>query len=153
MDELFRIDENISLPPSSSQRKSQLSNELCSDGSAFPRQFQQRCKACQKSWNAAFGIVGTTYIAQPPTECPYCGSTELEKIEDHWDIKPVTTVHDFRNNLNLPLSREEAGVILDSLIEHIDYMKKRLEQNPASSAEDTILLAESLIARIGVLVN
>jgi len=128
-------------------------------------QFQQRCKACQKSWNAAlFGIVGTTYIAQPPTECPYCGSTELEKIEDHWDItptdyhlgldiKPLTTVHDFRNNLNLPLSREEAGVILDSLIEHIDYMKKRLEQNPASSAEDTILLAESLIARIGILVN
>lgn len=37
-----------------------------------------------KTWNAAFGIVGTSYIAQPPEVCPYCGSTNLTKIADGW---------------------------------------------------------------------
>ena len=40
-------------------------------------QFQQQCDDCGKSWNAAFGIVGTTYIAQPPKKCPHCGSEKF----------------------------------------------------------------------------
>jgi rRNA maturation endonuclease Nob1 len=47
-------------------------------------QFQQQCEDCKKTWNAAFGIVGTTYIAQPPEVCPYCGSKNLVKIADEW---------------------------------------------------------------------
>jgi hypothetical protein len=51
-------------------------------------QFQQQCEDCGESWNAAFGIVGTTYIAQPPTECPYCNSPKIKKIADYW--APIT---------------------------------------------------------------
>lgn len=56
-------------------------------------QFQQRCEDCGKEWNAAFGIVGTTYIAQPPTECPHCKSERIIKIADEWkwDPPPMTT--------------------------------------------------------------
>jgi hypothetical protein len=53
-------------------------------------QFQQECKECHKTWNAAFGIVGTTQIAAPPEKCPHCGCTELETIADHW-TPPVPT--------------------------------------------------------------
>lgn len=52
-------------------------------------QFQQQCKDCGKSWNAAFGIVGMSYIAQPPTCCPYCKSTAIEKIADEWKMDEV----------------------------------------------------------------
>lgn len=47
-------------------------------------QFRQRCRACESQWNAAFGIIGTTYIAEPPAKCPRCGSDDLVKIADGW---------------------------------------------------------------------
>lgn len=53
-------------------------------------QFQQECKECHKTWNAAFGIVGTTQIAAPPEKCPHCGCTELTKIADHWTPPELT---------------------------------------------------------------
>jgi len=46
--------------------------------------FRQQCDECLESWNAAFGIVGTTQIAAPPTKCPKCGSENLSKIADEW---------------------------------------------------------------------
>lgn len=42
--------------------------------------FRQKCEDCGKVWNAAFGVVGVTQIAAPPTKCPGCGS---EKIVFH----------------------------------------------------------------------
>lgn len=42
------------------------------------QQFQQKCRECGKTWNAAFGIVGTTIIAEPPKVCPYCKSDKIE---------------------------------------------------------------------------
>lgn len=47
-------------------------------------QFRQQCDECKESWNAAFGIVGTTRIAQPPDKCPHCGSEKISKIADDW---------------------------------------------------------------------
>lgn len=47
-------------------------------------QFQQRCADCGQSWNAAFGIVGTTRIAEAPEKCPHCGSDEISKCADGW---------------------------------------------------------------------
>lgn len=52
-------------------------------------QFQQQCELCEKSWNAAFGIVGTTQIAAPPVKCPHCGSEKIKKIADDWDWQPI----------------------------------------------------------------
>lgn len=53
--------------------------------------FQQACKSCGKSWNAVFGIVGTSYIGGPPVvECPHCGSSDLEKIADGWKMEEKT---------------------------------------------------------------
>lgn len=46
--------------------------------------FQQVCLSCKETWNAAFGIVGTTQIAAPPVECPHCGSTNITKFADGW---------------------------------------------------------------------
>jgi DNA-directed RNA polymerase subunit RPC12/RpoP len=53
------------------------------------QQFQQKCADCEKEWNAAFGIVGTTIIAQAPSECPHCKSTKLETIAYGWKIEPI----------------------------------------------------------------
>lgn len=47
-------------------------------------QFRQRCDDCQKQWNAAFGIVGTTMIAEPPRECPHCGSVNIKHVANGW---------------------------------------------------------------------
>jgi hypothetical protein len=54
-------------------------------------QFQQKCKACGESWNAAFGIVGTTQIAAPPKVCPHCGSDQLTKLADGWAPQNIKT--------------------------------------------------------------
>lgn len=51
-------------------------------------QFQQQCADCEEKWNAAFGIVGTTIIAQPPTECPKCNSKNIVKVADGFDWTP-----------------------------------------------------------------
>jgi DNA-directed RNA polymerase subunit RPC12/RpoP len=50
--------------------------------------FQQGCRECGKSWNAAFGIVGRQQIASPSTHCPYCNSSEIEKVADGWKPSP-----------------------------------------------------------------
>ena len=47
--------------------------------------FQQRCADCGRTWNAAFGIVGTRRIAEAPVKCPHCGSGEIFKCADGWD--------------------------------------------------------------------
>ena len=47
-------------------------------------QFQQQCADCGQSWNAAFGIVGTTQIASPPSVCPFCQSEHISKSADGW---------------------------------------------------------------------
>lgn len=54
-------------------------------------QFQQGCKTCLAVWNAAFGIVGTTRIAEPPAKCPHCGSTEIVKVGDGWNRATVSS--------------------------------------------------------------
>lgn len=53
------------------------------------QQFQQQCVSCAKTWNAAFGVVGKTQIATPPTQCPYCGSKELMKIAPSAEQAPA----------------------------------------------------------------
>ena len=50
----------------------------------FLTMFQQVCLSCKETWNAAFGIVGTTQIVAPPLECPHCGSTDITKLADGW---------------------------------------------------------------------
>lgn len=50
-------------------------------------QFQQRCKDCKVTWNAAFGIVGMTQIATPPTKCPECQSENIEKFANGWNVR------------------------------------------------------------------
>lgn len=50
--------------------------------------FQQRCEACGSFWNAAFGIVGTTQIAAPPTKCPSCGSSKIVHHAHGWAGMP-----------------------------------------------------------------
>lgn len=47
-------------------------------------QFQQQCDDCHERWNAAFGIVGMTQIAAPPTSCPRCKSPRIRKVGDGW---------------------------------------------------------------------
>lgn len=47
-------------------------------------QFQQGCDDCGAHWNAAFGIVGMTQIAAPPTVCPKCKSPNIKKLADGW---------------------------------------------------------------------
>ncbi len=54
-------------------------------------QFQQTCKDCGATWNAAFGIVGTTQIAAPPMRCPRCGSASILKCADGWADAPNQT--------------------------------------------------------------
>ena len=64
--------------------------------------FRQRCGDCQQEWNAAFGIVGSTYIAQPPTMCPHCGSPNLSNAGDGWDLSKVADASE------LPIDRGDA---------------------------------------------
>jgi DNA-directed RNA polymerase subunit RPC12/RpoP len=49
-------------------------------------QFRQHCLDCKEEWNAAFGIVGTSYIAQPPTACPKCKSKNIEEFAKGWKM-------------------------------------------------------------------
>ncbi len=49
-------------------------------------QFQQRCRECGEEWNAAFGLVGMTLIAQPPVKCPRCGAANISKFADGWKL-------------------------------------------------------------------
>ncbi len=48
------------------------------------QQFTVQCQGCGKQMNTAFGIVGTTRIAEPVQKCPDCGSDDLKKISDGW---------------------------------------------------------------------
>ena len=50
-----------------------------------------RCENCKKEINVAFGISGSTLIAQHPEECPYCKSKQLIKISDGWNVNPLKT--------------------------------------------------------------
>ena len=45
-----------------------------------------KCEDCDMDMEVAFGIVGVTQIAAHPTNCPYCGSKELVKINE---IEPI----------------------------------------------------------------
>lgn len=47
--------------------------------------YRIKCNDCGKEMNVAFGIVGTTQIAAPPTECPHCKGNSFIKIADGWD--------------------------------------------------------------------
>lgn len=46
--------------------------------------YRQGCKDCHRYWNAACGMVGTTYIKQYAVECPYCCSVNLEYVGVGW---------------------------------------------------------------------
>lgn len=46
-----------------------------------------KCEKCGYEMNVAFGIVGTTQIAEHPRECPKCKSEKLSKISDGWNAK------------------------------------------------------------------
>ncbi len=48
-----------------------------------------RCNKCGKEMNVAFGIVGTSIIAEWPKVCPACQHDEFTKIADHWKFDPV----------------------------------------------------------------
>jgi len=43
-----------------------------------------KCEDCGYEMNVAFGVVGTTLIADHPKECPECKSIKLKKISDGW---------------------------------------------------------------------
>lgn len=62
------------------------------------QQFRQRCTKCNAEWNAAFGIVGTTIIAQAPTECPHCKSPEIEHAGYGWDWTPTESTPNENQN-------------------------------------------------------
>ena len=48
--------------------------------------YTMACKKCEKDWNSAFGIVGSTVIADGgPTKCPHCNSSEIFKKSDGWN--------------------------------------------------------------------
>jgi rubrerythrin len=47
-------------------------------------QFTQKCENCLRTWNAAFGIVGTTVITAAPKVCPYCESLRIVHIGYGW---------------------------------------------------------------------
>lgn len=51
-----------------------------------------RCDGCQKEMNVAFGIVGTSIIAQWPTECPDCKGSAFTKIADDWKFDQVAAL-------------------------------------------------------------
>lgn len=69
-------------------------------------QFQQKCNACGESWNAALGIVGTTQIAAPPTECPKCKSSDIYKFSQ---ISGNTNYAMLTNALEDALGRAETA--------------------------------------------
>lgn len=39
--------------------------------------FRQECHSCFRTWNAQFGMVNNTLIAEPPKVCPYCQSDKV----------------------------------------------------------------------------
>ena len=43
-----------------------------------------QCTLCGKEMNVAFGIVGTTQIAEWPEDCPDCHGA-LKKVRDGWN--------------------------------------------------------------------
>ena len=62
-------------------------------------QFRQQCEDCKAIWNAAFGIVGSTVIARPPSKCPKCESEKIGHFADGWEMddgsiypKPVVSI-------------------------------------------------------------
>ena len=42
------------------------------------------CPKCKERFNTAFGIQGTTLIADPLRECPDC-KIKVVKVHDGWD--------------------------------------------------------------------
>jgi Zn finger protein HypA/HybF involved in hydrogenase expression len=40
-----------------------------------------QCQKCKEKINVAFGIVGSTKIADWPSKCPYCQSPRLKEIK------------------------------------------------------------------------
>lgn len=46
--------------------------------------FREKCEACDEEWNAAFGILGTQIIAEPPKKRPNCGSEKIKRIDWVW---------------------------------------------------------------------
>lgn len=46
-----------------------------------------KCGGCSLEMNVAFGIQGTTLIAQWPKECPDCKSKDLKEISQGWNAK------------------------------------------------------------------
>lgn len=52
--------------------------------------FQQKCDDCGAEWNAAFGIVGLTIVAQPPKVCPKCQSTKIKHLAHGWKMDDGT---------------------------------------------------------------
>lgn len=49
------------------------------------QQFRQQCHDCKLIWNAAFGMVHTTIIAEAPKSCPGCGSPNISHYAHGWD--------------------------------------------------------------------
>lgn len=49
-------------------------------------QFQQQCLNCKEVWTAAFGLVGTTIIAEPPVKCWICKSTDIQTDKPKWEF-------------------------------------------------------------------
>lgn len=54
------------------------------------QRYTVQCQQCGKQMNTAFGVVGTTQIADPVEVCPHCGSGELTKIADGWEAAEWT---------------------------------------------------------------
>ena len=48
-----------------------------------------KCGDCGHEMNVAFGVQGTTLIAQHPKCCPDCGGEHLTRIADGWHARPT----------------------------------------------------------------
>jgi len=45
--------------------------------------YEMKCLDCLKTWTTSFGIVGSTQVASPTTECPHCKSVNITKLESN----------------------------------------------------------------------
>lgn len=57
--------------------------------------YQVKCSRCGEIYNTAFGIVGTTLIADPLKKCPTCGGAVKKCAEDFTRPEPATPAEPF----------------------------------------------------------
>jgi DNA-directed RNA polymerase subunit RPC12/RpoP len=108
-------------------------------------QFQQKCLDCSETWNAAFGIVGTSIIAQPPDKCPKCGSKNITRFADGWAGLPPAELP----QMQAMVSTAE----LEQLRAENERLRKALLEAPCScqTLKHTVGEARLVCSRCGAL--